>query len=109
MEAFLTGGFWLTLDINSDATQISLTLNNSSTNTITGIKNTGSFVGLPVKFGSNVLCDLPMYFSGFTIIPSRSYADDFTTDTVSEVLGAFSTPSGSVEVANEYVSRYTGV
>ena len=48
--------------------------------------------------------------SEIAVLPSESYADDFSTDTVSRTaLAAFSTPSGSVEVANEYVSRYTGV
>jgi uncharacterized protein YneR len=45
-----------------------------------------------------------VYFKDLTVLPSISYADDFATDTVT-----FSTPSGSVEVANEYASRYTGV
>jgi len=51
-----------------------------------------------------------VYATDLVDAPSISYADDFSTDTVSRTaLAAFSTPSGSVEVANEYASRYTGV
>jgi len=63
----------------------------------TGINLTPGFVtdAAPGK----VIC-----WKDVSYAPSISYADDFSTNTVT-----FSTPSGSVEVANEYASRYTGV
>ena len=78
-----------------------------------GLPLISSIIGKRMNIWTHNLCNpdgvSPVSFTGISITPSESYADDFTTDTVSEVLAAFSTPSGSVEVANEYVSRYTGV